>query len=158
MALLWTFVLLLTPLLAAQNQEEPDPSTSGEPQETGKKCSLLSPQEKVSLLSCCKVGACLYHVQDAVAVSERIGADVHTRAQNTWASAWFWWREALFGDGGQQSLVCWESLCRGHKVPPQSGKCPWEHKMAISLCRMCRCHVLTTVEMGASAQQRPGEP
>ncbi|XP_049651204.1 receptor-type tyrosine-protein phosphatase F-like isoform X10 [Accipiter gentilis] len=34
MALLWTFVLLLTPLLAAQNQEEPDPSTSGEPQET----------------------------------------------------------------------------------------------------------------------------
>ncbi|XP_052634163.1 LOW QUALITY PROTEIN: receptor-type tyrosine-protein phosphatase kappa-like [Harpia harpyja] len=34
MALRWTFVLLLTPLLAAQNQEEPDPNTSGEPQET----------------------------------------------------------------------------------------------------------------------------
>lgn len=157
MALRWTFVLLLTPLLAAQHQEEPDPNTSGEPHGTGKKCSLLSPQEKVSLLSCCKVGACLYHVQDAVAVSERTGADVHTSAQNTWASVRLWWGEALFGDGGQQSLVCWESLCKGHKVPPQSGQCPGSTRWPC-LCTVCRCHVLTTVEKGASAQQRPGEP
>ncbi|XP_074876243.1 receptor-type tyrosine-protein phosphatase U-like isoform X3 [Buteo buteo] len=34
MALRWTFVLLLTPLLAAQHQEEPDPNTSGEPHGT----------------------------------------------------------------------------------------------------------------------------
>ncbi|XP_061875327.1 receptor-type tyrosine-protein phosphatase kappa isoform X2 [Colius striatus] len=35
MALGWMFLLLLTPLLAAQRQELPDLNTSGEPQETG---------------------------------------------------------------------------------------------------------------------------
>ncbi|KAM9250428.1 LOW QUALITY PROTEIN: receptor-type tyrosine-protein phosphatase kappa-like [Cariama cristata] len=36
MALRWIFLLLLTPLLAAPEQEEPDPNISGEPQETGR--------------------------------------------------------------------------------------------------------------------------
>lgn len=43
MALQWTFLLLLTPLLAAQDQKDADPNISGEPQETGKTCWLLSP-------------------------------------------------------------------------------------------------------------------
>ncbi|XP_009328701.1 PREDICTED: receptor-type tyrosine-protein phosphatase mu-like [Pygoscelis adeliae] len=34
MALRWTLLLLLTPLLAVEEQEEPDPNNSGEPQET----------------------------------------------------------------------------------------------------------------------------
>ncbi|XP_076219016.1 receptor-type tyrosine-protein phosphatase T-like isoform X2 [Aptenodytes patagonicus] len=34
MALRWTFLLLLTPLLAVEEQEEPDPNNSREPQET----------------------------------------------------------------------------------------------------------------------------
>ncbi|XP_074712630.1 receptor-type tyrosine-protein phosphatase kappa-like isoform X2 [Strix uralensis] len=34
MALRWTFFLLLTPLLAAQEEKEPDPNSSREPQET----------------------------------------------------------------------------------------------------------------------------
>lgn len=62
MALRWTFLLLLTPLLAVEEQEEPDPNNSGEPQETGNKRSLLSPQEKVLLLSCCKLAVYLYRV------------------------------------------------------------------------------------------------
>uniref|UniRef100_A0A8C4U5H5 Fibronectin type-III domain-containing protein n=1 Tax=Falco tinnunculus TaxID=100819 RepID=A0A8C4U5H5_FALTI len=41
MALRWTFLLLLTPLLAAQGQENPDPNISGEPQETGR-CEVPS--------------------------------------------------------------------------------------------------------------------
>ncbi|XP_056179990.1 receptor-type tyrosine-protein phosphatase kappa-like isoform X3 [Falco biarmicus] len=41
MALRWTFLLLLTPLLAAQEQENPDPNISGEPQETGR-CEVPS--------------------------------------------------------------------------------------------------------------------
>jgi len=63
MVLRWAVLLLLIALLAAQEQEDPDPNISGEPQETGKKCLLLSPPEKVSLLSCCKVAVYLYHMQ-----------------------------------------------------------------------------------------------
>ncbi|XP_061222701.1 receptor-type tyrosine-protein phosphatase alpha-like isoform X2 [Neopsephotus bourkii] len=32
----WIFLLLLTPLLTAKEEEEPDPNTSGEPEETGR--------------------------------------------------------------------------------------------------------------------------
>lgn len=41
------FLLVLVSLLAAQGQEEPDPKVQGVPWVTGKKRSLLSPQEKI---------------------------------------------------------------------------------------------------------------
>lgn len=83
MDLRWTFLLVLTLLMAVTEQEEPDPHVSEEPPETGKKCSLLSLQKKVLLLSWCKVAVYLYHMQGAVALSERTGANVHIRAQDT---------------------------------------------------------------------------
>lgn len=157
MALRWIFLLLLMPLLAAQELQDTDPNISGEPQETGKKFSLLFPQEKVSLPSWCKVAVYLYCTQGAVALSERTGADVHIRAQDTWASVGLRWGKALFGDGGQQTPVCWESLCRGRIIPLWSGQRPSEHEVAVALRRVYRCRVLTTVEVGAGAQQRLGE-
>lgn len=63
----------------------------------------------------------------------------------------------VFGDGGQQTSVYWESLRRDRNVPPWSEQCPWEHKVVLSLCTVCRCCVLTAMEMGARAQQRFGE-
>lgn len=43
MALRWVFPMLLTALLAAQEQDETDTYFPKVPQETGKKCSLLIP-------------------------------------------------------------------------------------------------------------------
>lgn len=83
---LWIFLLLLTPLMAAKEEEEPDPNISGEAEETGKKGSLLCPQEKVLLPSCCSVALYLYRMQD---VPERTAADVHTRAQDIWVLVGF---------------------------------------------------------------------
>lgn len=59
MALQWAFLLLFTPLLAVPEGEEFDPNTSGEPQEAGRKCSLLSSQTKVFVVSCYRVAVYL---------------------------------------------------------------------------------------------------
>lgn len=54
MSLQWMFLLLLIPLLAAQNRRNTSPNNSGKPLGKGKQWSLLCPQEKVLLSSFCR--------------------------------------------------------------------------------------------------------
>lgn len=93
MALRWSLLLALMPLLAAEEMEKDVTGDEENLQETGKRWSLFSLQVKVLLLPCCTFAVYLHCRQHTAALSEA-GGDVRARDRDMRASIGEWWGEA----------------------------------------------------------------